>query len=211
MKKLLSISIICLVLHFTGNAQGTRFGITAGAAFANLDYQVNGQSSTDKTRTGLTFGVLADIPLSKSFSFQPAINYVQKGSKNDTTADGVTIKAETIVNTIEVPLNFVFNARGSSGNFFIGAGPTFAYALSGKGKASDGTNSLSVDLKFGSTADDDFKSMDVGANFMLGYCFNNGFMVSANYNTGLSNLMPVSSDGSIKSNYFGIKVGFMFK
>ncbi len=211
MKKLLSISIVCLVLHFTGNAQGTRFGITAGAVFANYNAEANGQSSTDKSRTGMTFGVLADIPLSKNFSFQPAINYVQKGSKNDTTADGVTITAQTIVNTMEVPLNFVYNTRGAGGNFFIGAGPTFAYALSGKAKASDGTNSLSVDLKFGSTADDDMKSMDIGANFMAGYCFKNGFMISANYNAGLSNLMPVSSDGSLKSSYFGIKVGFLFK
>lgn len=210
MKKLLFLLGTCLALHFTSNAQSARFGITAGAVFSNYDGKVGGESSTDKTRIGMTFGVLVDIPLSKNFSFQPAINYVQKGSKIDTTFDGVTIKDQHIVNSIEVPLNFVFNARGSGGNFFIGAGPTFAYAISGKEKLTDGTNSDSRDLKFGSTQDDDLRSMDIGANFMAGYCFNSGLMVSANYNAGLNNLMPVSSDGSIKSHYFGIKVGFLF-
>ena len=211
MKKLLSLSIVCLALHFTSNAQGARFGITAGAAFSNYDSTIGGTSSNDKSLTGPIFGVLVDIPLSKNFSFQPAINYVQKGSKNDTTADGVTIKAKVTVNSIEVPLNFILKARGNSGNFFIGAGPTFAFAVSGKSNFTNGTDSINRTLKFGSTADDDLKSMDVGANFMVGYCFNNGLMFSANYNAGFSNLMPVSSDGSLKSHYFGIKVGFLIK
>jgi hypothetical protein len=151
-----------------------------------------------------------DIPLSKNFSLQPGINYVQKGSKNDTTAGGFAIKSQFTANSIEIPLNFILNTGGSSGNFFIGAGPTFAFAVSGKSKFSDGVDSVTKDLKFGSTADDDLKGMDIGANFMVGYCFNNGLMFSANYNAGLSNLMPVSSDGSIKSHYFGLKVGFLF-
>jgi hypothetical protein len=211
MKKLLSILIVCLALHFTANAQSARFGITAGATFANYNVNVTGGSITEKTRMGITFGVLGDIPLGKNFSFQPAINYVQKGAKNDTTEDGSTINAQTIVNSIEVPLNLVFNARSTSGNFFIGAGPSFAYAISGKYKLTDGTNSISSDAKFGNTADDDLRSMDIGANFVAGYCFNNGLMLSANYNTGFSNLMPVASEGSIKSHYFGIKAGFLFR
>ncbi len=137
---------------------------------------------------------------------------MQKGAKNDTTANGVAISVQRTVNSIEVPLNFILNARGNSGNFFIGAGPTFAFAVSGKVKLTEnGTNSFSTDLKFGSTADDDLKSMDVGANIMAGYCFHNGLMFSASYNEGFSNLMPVSSDGSTKSHYFGIKVGFLLK
>ncbi len=81
MKKLLFLSIVCLALHFTGNAQGTRFGITAGAAFSNYDTKIGGESSNDKSLTGPTFGVLVDIPLSKNFSFQPAVITCKKEQK----------------------------------------------------------------------------------------------------------------------------------
>jgi hypothetical protein len=209
MKKLLFLSIFCVAAHFASKAQGARFGVTAGAAFSNYDVKIGGASSTDKSLTGPVFGVLLDIPISSNISFQPAVNYLQKGAKNDTTADGVTLTAKRTVNNFEIPLNFVLNARGDNGHFFIGAGPTLAFAISGKDKLTDGTNSLSADLKFGSTSDDDLRGLDIGANFMAGYCFNNGLMFSANYNAGLSNLMPVSSDGSVKSHYFGIKIGFL--
>jgi hypothetical protein len=66
-------------------------------------------------------------------------------------------------------------------------------------------------LKFESTVDDDLNGLDTGATFMTGYAFNKGLIFSANYNAGFSNLMPVSSHGSVKSNYFGIKVGFLLK
>ena len=209
MKKLLFISIAFVAFHFTSVAQGTRFGVTAGAAFSNYDVKIDGSSSADKSFTGPVVGVLVNIPISTTFSFQPAVNYLQKGVKNDTTADGVTLTAKRTVNNLEIPLNFVLNTSGDNGHFFVGAGPTFAFAISGKDKVTDGTNSLSANLKFGSTSDDDLRGLDIGANFMAGYCFKNGLMFSANYNAGLNNLMPVSSDGSVKSHYFGIRVGFL--
>jgi hypothetical protein len=210
MKKLFFIVIVCMTSHFIGNTQNTRFGFTGGAAFAN--YKSKGSSASDNgnSKTGLTAGVLVDIPLSKNFSFQPAVNFVQKGTKDEETSGGVTEKIKLTVNSIEVPLNFLYNAPGNGGNFFIGAGPSFAFALSGKLKFDDGTNSLSENVKFGNGDDDDIKGLDLGANFMTGYCFHSGFLLSVNYNAGLSNLVPGgSSDDKVKSHYFGIKLGYL--
>jgi hypothetical protein len=210
MKKLFSLSVIVVVSHFIVNAQTVRLGFTAGAAFANYKSKETGQTDNGNSKTGLAAGVLVDIPAGKHFSFQPAVNFVQKGTKEEQTTGGVTEKVTINVNCIEVPLNFLYNARSNNGNFFIGAGPSLAFALSGKGKFDDGSNSLSVDLKFGSDPNDIMKGIDLGANFLTGYCFHNGLFLSVNYNMGLSNLNPAgSNDGTLKSHYFGIKLGYL--
>ena len=209
MKKLFFLTVIFVASHFIGYAQTTRFGFTAGAAFANYHSKVDGETDNGNSKTGITAGILVDIPAGKHFSFQPAVNFVQKGTKDEQTIGGITEKVKLNVNCIEVPLNFLYNAGGSTGNLFIGAGPSLAFALSGKGKYDDGTNSITQDLKFGNSDDDDMKGLELGANFLTGYSSKSGLLFSVNYNAGLSNLIPGSSDGTVKSHYFGIKLGYL--
>ena len=212
MKKLLFLTWLFAMSYFVSQAQNTRIGFTAGASFANYNAKMDGESDNGNSKPGLTAGVLADIPISKNFSFQPALNFVQKGTKDEQTFGGITEKVSLVTNQIEVPLNFLFNATGNTGNFFIGAGPSLAFGLSGKWKFEDGTNSLTEDVSFGNSESDDLKGLDIGANFLAGYCFPNGLMFSANYNAGLNNLAPGNSgSGSLKSHYFGIKAGWLLK
>jgi len=210
MKKLFFIALVCVTSHFTVKAQNTRFGFTAGTTFNNYKAKADSTNESGKPKTGITIGVLVDIPVSKHFSFQPAVNFLQKRTTDEETPGGGT---RLSVNCIEVPLNFLYNTRGNSGNFFIGAGPSVAIALSGKYKISDDVNPpVSLDVKFGKGDDDNMKRLDMGANFMTGYCFSNGLFLSANYNMGLSNLFPGgSTDGTLKSHYFGIKLGYLLK
>lgn len=111
-----------------------------------------------------------------------------------------------------MPLNFVYNTK-SSGGFFIGAGPSIAYGISGMDKYTDKTdpsNSGNSKIKFGS-GDDEIKPLDFGLNALAGYKFPGGFLISGNYNLGLSNLQNGGSDaGTIKNNYFAIKLGYVF-
>jgi hypothetical protein len=210
MKKLFFLPIVFIVSHFTSSAQTIRLGFTAGAAFANYTSKVDGETDNADSKTGATAGVLADVSTSKHFSFQPALNFVQKGTKNKEPFNNVTERTTLGINCIEMPLNFLYKAGGNSGNFFIGAGPSLAFALSGKLKFKDNTNSASEDIKFGSVDDDVMKVLDLGANFTTGYCFRSGLMLSANYNKGLNNLFPHGSDdGKLKSSYFGIRLGYL--
>lgn len=212
MKKLLSLTLLFVITYYPSQAQNTRFGFTAGASIANYNAKVSGESDNGNSKTGLTAGVLVDIPLSKNFSFQPAVNFVQKGTKDEQTYGGNTEKVSLGTNHIEVPMNILFNASGNTGNFFIGAGPSLAFGISGKWKFEDDTNSLTEDVSFGNGQDDDLKGLDMGVNFLAGFCFPNGLMFSVNYNTGLSNLaIGGSGNASLKSHYFGIKAGWMLK
>ena len=211
MKKFILIAVFSIVTFNGVYAQNAKIGFTAGTVFANLKGKADGESESGDSKVGLTVGVLADIPLSKNFSFQPALNFVQKGTKDEETFMGVTEKTKIFMNAIELPLNFLYNASSNTGNFFIGAGPSLSFNISGKVKFDDGTDSYSEDIKFGNNEDeDDFKGMDFGANFLTGYRFPNGLQISGHYNAGLSNLfIDGSSDLSLKSSYFGIKIGFL--
>ena len=59
--------------------------------------------------------------------------------------------------------------------------------------------------------EDDLKGMDFGANFLTGYRFSNGLQISGHYNAGLSKLMVGSDSGTMKSSYFGVKIGLLSK
>lgn len=212
MKKLLFTGLFLAALSVL-QAQNTRFGFTVGGSFANYHSKVDGETDNGNTHAGFTGGLIVDIPAGSNFSFQPALNFVQKGTKDEQTSGGITEKAKLTVNMLEVPLNFLYNARSNAGTFFVGAGPSIGFALSGKLKyTSDGT-SLSSDLNFGNSDNDDLKGLDIGANALAGFAFPNGLMVAANYNLGLNNLFPGSNnDGSsLKSHYFGVKVGWLIK
>ena len=171
---------------------------------------MDGDKESGNAKAGFTAGLLLDVGVGEHFSFQPALNFIQKGTKDEQTFLGTTEKVKITVNYIELPLNFLYNSRGKSVNYFIGAGPSIAFVLNGKYKYSDGTSSLNENLKFGSGDEDFMKPLDLGANFVTGFSLNNGIMFSVNYNVGLNNLFPHGSDdGTLKSRYFGIKVGYL--
>ena len=203
--------VLAIASFVTSSAQNTRIGVTAGAAFANYMAKVDGQKDNGTSKTGLTVGILLDAAMGKHFSFQPAVNFVQKGTKDESTSGGVTAKVTMTVNCIEVPLNFLYNAPGENGNFFIGAGPSVAFSLSGKLKYKDDQNNLSESLHFGKSEDDNMKGFDFGANFLAGYNFKKGIFVAANINMGISNLAIDNSDGGyLRSQYFGLRIGYKF-
>jgi hypothetical protein len=209
MKKVAFITLAFIASYFTGNAQGARIGLTAGVALSNFSAKENGQRDNGTGITGVTAGVLIDLPAGKHFSIQQATNYVEKGTKD---TDPMSGSVKININTIEVALNFLYNTRGDGGNFYIGAGPTVTYALSGEITADFGTGPNKLDMKFGNGDDDNMRRLDVGANLLTGYCFSNGLFLSANYNLGLRNLFPGgSSDDKLNSRYFGIKLGWLLK
>lgn len=210
MKKAILLFVAISTIHFATTAQNTRFGFTAGGVMASYKISADNISITGDNKFGFTFGTLVDIPVSEKFSVQPALNFVQKGmvTSDDFGGSGATVKYKTTVSLIELPVNFLFN----SGGFFVGAGPSVAFGVSGKGKTtySDGSPDETIDLKFGNTENDDLKGLDLGANVLAGYRLSSGLMFSFNYNMGLNNLVPSPVDNEkMKSHYFGFRLGFL--
>ncbi len=211
--KLIFTTLVLMILLIPGSVIAqTTVGITAGASFANVSVKAAGFSFSPKLKAGIIVGLFVDAPLSSNLSFQPALNFVQKGYLVN---DG-SVKDKVNINYVEIPLNFVYNT-GKTGGFFIGGGPSVAFGISGKEKYTDKDfpeDNLDEKIKFGSD-EDKIKRLDFGANVLAGYKFAGGFMISGNYNLGLSNIGNKSpdfpeDDGTIKNRYFAIKIGYAF-
>ncbi len=205
MKKL--IFLLTIITTLNAHAQKTQFGLTGGATFANYKSNYDGTDQSGNSKMGFTIGAIANIAAGKSFVIQPAINWVQKGTTDEQTVDGTKISSSVTTNNIEMPVNFMYSHNG----FFIGAGPSFTFSVSGKIKAETGGQKQEETIHFGNSDQDVMKSFDFGANAVTGYQFKGGFLIAANYNIGFSNLAPTndSNKGSLKSSYFGIKLGYL--
>ncbi len=200
MKQFLFALAITAIFIKTASAQKSEFGFSAGAVSANYSAKEDGVSVSASSKIGLTFGIMAKLPLTASLSFQPAFNYVQKGTKVDFGGESISLR----LNYLELPLNFVYHSpENTSGQFFVGLGPSLSYGISGKMKA--GGNEEKI--HFGSGDNDIAKPFEFGGNILAGYTFKGGFNIAANYNRGLSN---ISTDGSTKEHnyYFGLRLGY---
>ncbi len=210
-KSLTFLAVPALFFSFVTYGQKAVFGFTAGATLANLHVKEGSSNYSPDSKVGVTAGVLADIPIADNFNFQPAINYVQKGAKTD--EPDFNYESKLTVHYVEIPLNFLFKPEMTNMQLFVGAGPSIAFALSGKEKENDNGVRSTYKFKFGDDPDEhDMRRADIGANFIAGIETKTGFIAAVNYNLGLSNLVPGGSDdGSVKNRYLGLRIGYLLK
>ena len=204
MKKTFITLIAGVLFIHAAYAQKARLGFTAGATFSNYQAKTDGQDDNGKSKTGITAGLIANFPAGKNFMIQTGAHWVEKGTRDEDGSDKISLT----VSTIEVPVNFLYSNSG----FFIGAGPSISFAVSGKWKFEYGGEEMSVKAKFGNSDDDHMKGFDFGANAVAGYQFPGGFLIMTNFNQGFSNLIPGESGNSkLNSHYFGIRLGYVLK
>ena len=149
---------------FSVNAQ-TTFGVKAGVNIANFA----GDNWESDARTGMHFGVFAEIDVSESLAFQPEILYSMHGGKWEEMGMDDIHKLDYI----NIPLMLKFKA---SDKFNIEAGPQIGFLASAKWDY-DGSD---VDIK------DEFKSTDFGLNIGASFDLTDNFFIGARYTIGLS-------------------------
>lgn len=217
-KLLLSLTIASAALTASAQDSQVRFGVKAGVAFPTVS--ISEKTETDiKMNTSFYVGGTADIPVGETFSIQPGITFLGKGFKtsDSETESGAKIEGTIKSNVwyIEVPVNVLANFPVGDGKVFIGAGPYYGYAISGKNKTEgtvtqDGQKlkvSTSEDVEFGK--DGSHKRGDFGVNFLGGYQLSNGFNIHAGYGLGLSSISQ-ESDVKVKNRVLSVGVGFTF-
>ena len=206
MKKIIITTILGIAFMPAIMAQKTRFGVTAGATGANYRTTVDGATETSDLTFGFSAGVTADLPLSKSLYFQPALQFLSKGGKE--TETGFNSSLTTHLYYLELPLNIVYKTRGQKGHFLIGLGPSLSYGLFGKVYADYNGITESGTLHFNSQSG--LKPFEFGANFLTGYEWKSGFAVEANYNMAFTNTFD-DDLSTFKNNYFGLRFIYFFK
>ncbi|MEL4307820.1 porin family protein [Joostella sp. CR20] len=206
MKKNYVITVFALIAFVcVSNAQDFKFGAKAGLNFANL----RGDEVEDlDSRTSIHFGAVAEFPISEKFSIQPEIMYSAQGAKGEEDASDYSdllsgdIDLVAKFNNLNIPLMAKYYVADG---FSIQAGPQIGFLLKAESEAETGDFSASEDIK------DNFKTLDFGLNFGLGYQLKNGLFFDGRYNLGLTNIADYEEgDGDVKNGVFQLSVGYFF-
>ncbi|WP_020594963.1 porin family protein [Spirosoma panaciterrae] len=176
--------------------QGVRFGFKGGIQSASQSgnfFSLNNYST--KGILGFQAGLLLDVPLGTSLGLRPQLMYSGKGCMVGTSA---SLK----VNYLEIPVDVLYKIPTSSGQFLLGGGAYFGYAMGGKFG--------SRDAKIGNAQNDDFTTADFGLRFSTWYDLSSGLTLNAFFNLGLSDINPTIDlpKETIKNRTFGIGVGY---
>lgn len=221
MKKFFTLVITSFIIMTSTKAQ-ISYGVQAGMNVANwkgdamqsLNNVVdlsNGFIGT-KSRTGFNIGGYLSIPITEQLSFEPGLQYSQKGyaMQGDLKIDalkflGVNASAKLEANYIDVPL--VLKVEVAKGlNLY--AGPQLSYLT--KASLHINTSVLGISL-LNKRLDltDNFNRMDVGIAGGVGYAFDNGFNIKAGYDYGLSKL-DKNDNFKAYNRVVKLSVGFSF-
>ncbi|MBK6936213.1 MAG: PorT family protein [Chitinophagaceae bacterium] len=207
MKK--TIFILSAVFFLTAaQAQKARVGITTGLTYSNIYDNVEGNDKTDAKR-GLSLGMILDAPIcTGAFSFQPTLQYVQKGT---VWTNYQAEKTSWALRYAELQANFLFNTNKKNGGFFVGLGPAASYAVPSKKVVENNEGTSEKALTFGDEAINDYRRLDLGANGIIGYRDKMGWLLAVNYTYGLRNQHPGGGDTKYNNASVGIKIGYLFK
>ncbi|MFD0975301.1 porin family protein [Salinimicrobium gaetbulicola] len=185
------------------------FGAKAGVNFATVDGEDTGNIDG---KTGFHLGLVAEIPISNSFAFQPEILYSSQGAKSKVSDTYMNVnfstKEDLTFDYINIPLLAKYAITpglslhaGPQVGFLVNAKDEYEYVINGEKES--GTE----DMK------DEIKNFDFAIAAGLSYKLEMGIFFNARYNAGLSNIIDddgSSEDYNIHNNVFQLSVGFMF-
>lgn len=196
-------------------------GIYGGVNFQNINgTAANGNQLTNSLVTKFHIGINGEIPIAPDFFFQPGIQYIGKGGEGEVqytdNAGTRTITRNLGLNYLEIPLNLMYKPLVGAGNFILGFGPYFGYALNGKASFTGNGAPAERDVEFVSDAPATdannlvyFKRMDIGANFIVGYQLQNGLYLVLNSQLGLVPInAKTATDLNNKNTGFGLSLGY---
>jgi len=231
MKKITLFAIVVFLLTLNTNAQDgvkpqpemgkASFGIYGGINFQNINGKdAAGDKLTNSLVTKFHIGVNEELPIAPEFYFQIGIQFMGKGTKGNVQyiddAGSHTINRQVNLNYLEMPLNLVYKPILGKGHLILGFGPYFGYAATGRTEFTGDFAPEDTDIQFVKTAPQSdrnnliyFKRFDVGANFFVGYQFQNGINLVLNTQLGL---VPINSKTESKltnkNTGFGLSLGW---
>lgn len=173
-----------------------------GASLGNYAYSEEDDDEKSKYNTGLTLGAGFNFALGETFSIQPELLYIQKGSKQVFGSASLSNR----LNFFEIPVLGKVSFGSETVKAYVNAGPSLGYALGGRMTAKDDGETESVKVRFGDEkstdevyylSTDDFNRIDLGLQFGAGVGFQVGpgtLLLDARYGLGMSNFVKAQKE-----------------
>ncbi len=194
MKKIIFLSAALLVAGLA-HAQSPRFGVKAGV---NISKFAGDPDPESEFNTGLNAGIYTNIPISPGFSFEPSLEYSQKGAEF-TTIGNTEIKSR--ISYIDLPIMAKYNFTPAFGLF---AGPQVSFFVDQETKIESGSSTTTFEGD-----NDSYRKSLAGGKIGLSYSFGT-VMVNASYATDFQNLYRDNVGSDLKNQVInvGLAVGF---
>lgn len=198
MKKIKSFFLVCVVAMATRvEAQDIHWGFQGGLSLSGGIAKETGVTIKGKPGLGFAFGVLGDYQLSNpKWSIRAGLTFQHEASVADIFDDQTHIR----VNYINLPIDLVWHPDFAQKRWVFGAGPWFAYGLSGKYTQDGATYSI----EFGSSEANDAHRLDLGLDLMAGYKLNEDMMLTAKFDLGLKDVSAQPDFVTIHTGSFGV-------
>lgn len=201
MKKIIVLGAALLFAGFA-QAQSPKFGIKAGLNIAKF---AGDPDPNSEFNTGLAAGFFTNVPLSSGFSFEPSLEYSQKGAEFTSRIGSVDTEFKTKITYLDLPIMFKYNLTPAFG---ILAGPQVSFFLDQESKVVTGNSSSTFD----GNNNDQYRKSLAGGKVGLSYNFG-AVMMNASYATDFQKLY--SEDSGInrdwKNQVINVGLAFGFK
>lgn len=217
MKKLLILTAVSLITFAAFSqekkARKVDYTIKSGLMFSRFLYENKSVQTTIKSNTGFYVSASAEMPLYKKLSVSPGVALVGKG--NQAVLNNAYIEYTDLI-YLEVPVNLMTKFDVGPGQIIVGAGPYLGVGLNGsivKRYITDNNTIIpddTKDINFSNTKGE-FKNVDFGLNFLLGYRFKGGIGINGGYSLGLITAQETITTGQkIKNSGYSVGLSFIF-
>lgn len=162
------------------SAQEVSFGAKGGLNIADIT-----SLSNSKARASIHLGAFAKVQLTENWAVQPELVYSGQGAKVDPSLPLLS-DFTLALNYINLPVMLQYHLVPE---FHLEAGPQIGFLVAAKAREDGNT----INLK------DEYKGIDFGLGFGLGYTFDMGLGINARYNFGLTNVLDSDNDNQKNS------------
>ena len=216
MKELMKLMIAMLMISLAHETFAQSLILKGGLNMADMLIKEDGANVGEeyKMNPGFHFGILADLPITDGFSFEPGLLLMTKGTRaeEEESYQGMVAKYEAKVNLyyLDIPLNLKLSFDAGSAKIFGTFGPYIGMGISGKSIYTFSENGDSEteeeDIEWGN--DKDLKRLDWGLGAGAGVEFGK-LQLGLSYALGLANI-SAESEGDTQANHrvLSISLGY---
>ena len=199
MKKLLVIFVI-LIMVFEVKSQNIKIGPCIGGNYSIYNY--GDLSKYYKAPIGFNVGIVSDIPISKSFSFSPELNYEQKNTSCELTETTSISKQKYSFINLVTPIKYYF---GGNKQFYGYIGTYYSYLLKWELDINENCQDLTKDAKRS------IIGFNVGAGFIQQISRRVDLMIDCNYGESIFFIGESDLDDEGKYKSVRLNVGILFE
>jgi len=198
----ISLSLLLIFVYPDINAQ-IRTDYVVGLNISTMVMKQTGVTFNMRNRVGIHFGQIFNVKVNDYMDLRPGIMLTSKGANFKIDSAEYSIAPVCL----EIPLNIAFSLGPEGKRVSVIGGTYFAYGVGGYRIDPNGNFRF---LSYGSGDLRDLRSLDFGLNCGVGINLN-GFLLSAIYSRGLTNLSTSRDAGSeIKNRGTGISFSAIF-